>query len=69
MFFSGATPSEGDQTVDHIIYSCELHERERNRLKAAIHDSEKWPGTKNNLATKYYKHLKLFTDSIVLNTE
>ena len=35
-----------DQTVDHIIYRCELHEQERNRLKADINSSEKWPVSK-----------------------
>jgi hypothetical protein len=59
--------NKGDQTVDHIIYSCGLHEKERKRLKAAIHSSEKWPASKNTLATKYYKHFKLFTDNIVMN--
>jgi hypothetical protein len=58
-----------DQTVDHIIYRCELHEQERNRLKADITNSEKWPVSKIILATKYYKHFKLFTDNIVLNEE
>jgi hypothetical protein len=61
--------NKGDQTVDHIIYRCGIHEQERNRLKAAIYSSEKWPVSKNTLATKYYKHFKLFTDSTVLNKE
>ena len=65
----GCSCNKGDQTVDHIIYSCGLHEQERKRLKAAIHRSGKWPVSKNILATKYYKHFKLFTDSIVINTE
>jgi hypothetical protein len=65
----GCPCNKGDQTVDHIIYSCELQEQERDRLKAAIHDSEKLPVKKNNLAIKYYKYFTLFTDSIVLNTE
>jgi hypothetical protein len=33
--------NKGDQTVDHIIYSCELHEQERKTLKAAKHSSGK----------------------------
>jgi hypothetical protein len=32
----GCPCNKGDQTVDHIIYSCELHEQERKRLKADI---------------------------------
>jgi len=50
--------NKGDQTVHHIIYSCGLHEKERNRLKAAIHRPEKWPVSKNSLATKYCKYFK-----------
>jgi len=57
------------QTVDHIIYRCVLHEQERNRLKSDINSSENWPVSKNILATKYYKHFKFFTDSIVFNKE
>ena len=58
-----------DQTAGHTIYRCVLHEQERNRLKADMNSAEKWPASKNILATKYYKHFKLFTDSIVLNKE
>jgi hypothetical protein len=65
----GCPCNKGDQTVDHIIYSCRLHKQERKRLKAATHSSGKWPVNKNILATKYYKHFKLFTDSIELNKE
>ena len=65
----GCPCNKGDHTVDHIIYSCGLHEQERGRLKAAIQSSGKWPASKNALATKYYKHFRLFTDSIVMNKE
>jgi hypothetical protein len=65
----GCPCNKGDQTVDHIIYSCGLHEQERERLETAIRSSGKWPASKNTLATKYYKHFKLFTDSIVMNKE
>ena len=61
--------NKGDQTVDHIIYSCGLYEKERNRLKAAIQIPEKWPVSNNYLATKYCKHFEQFTDSIVINKE
>jgi len=55
--------------VDHIIYSCNLQEQERDRLKAVITRSEQWPISKTKLVLKYYKNLKQFTDSIVLNKE
>jgi hypothetical protein len=37
----GCPCNKGDQTVDHIIYSCGLHKQERKRLKAALHSSGK----------------------------
>jgi hypothetical protein len=55
--------------VDHIIYSCNLQEQERDRLKAVITRSEQWPISKNKVVLKYYKNFKQFTDSIVLNKE
>jgi hypothetical protein len=33
----------GDQTIDHILFYCELVEQERDRLKAAVLRSENWP--------------------------
>ena len=60
---------KGQQTVDHIIYSCNLHEEERNRLKAVITRSEQWPVSENKLVLKYYKDFKQFTDNIVFNKE
>jgi hypothetical protein len=61
--------NKGEQTVDHIIYNCSLHEQERERLKALITRSEKWPVSKNKLVLKYYKNFKQFTDNMVLNKE
>ena len=61
--------NKGEQTVDHIIYSCNLQEEERDRIKAVITRSEKWPGSKNKHVLKHYKNFKQFTDNIVLNKE
>ena len=36
-----------EKTVDHIIYSCNLQEQERDRLKAVITRSEQWSISKN----------------------
>jgi hypothetical protein len=55
--------------VDHIIYSCNLQEQERERLKAVITRSEQWPVSKNKLVLKYYKNFKQLTDNIELNNE
>jgi hypothetical protein len=61
--------NKGEQTVDHIIFVCKLQEHERDRLKAVVTQSEKWPVSKDKLGLKYYKNFKKFTDNIVLNNE
>jgi len=60
---------KGEQTVDCIIYGCNLQEQERDRLKAVITRSEQWPVSKNKLVLKYYRNFKQFRDNIVLNKE
>ena len=59
--------NNGEQTVDHIIYSCDLHEKERDKLVAVITRTEQWPVSKSKMMLKYYKDFKQFTDSMVLN--
>ena len=54
----------GEQTIDHILYECELVEQERDRLKAAVLRSENWPVSKDTLINKYNKEFKKFTDSL-----
>ena len=46
----------GEQTIDHILYDCELVEQERDRLKAAVLRSENWPMIKYILINKYSKN-------------
>ena len=59
--------SKGEQTVEHIIYNCELQEQERDKLKAVVAKTEQWPISKTKLILKFYKELKQLTDNIVLN--
>jgi len=54
----------GEQTIDHIIFGCELVEQERDRLKDAALRSENWPVSKDTLINKYSKEFKKFTDSL-----
>jgi len=58
---------KGEQTIDRIIYDCELVERERKRLKAAVLRTEKWPISKDILINKYSKTVKKFTESITFD--
>jgi pterin-4a-carbinolamine dehydratase len=55
--------------VEHILYDCKFHEHDRDRLKASLIRSDRWPVSKEKLGIKYYINFKEFTDSILLNKE
>jgi len=46
----------GEQTLDHVLFDCELVEQERDRLKAAVLRLENWPVSKDILINKYSKN-------------
>jgi hypothetical protein len=53
-----------DQTIDHILFDCELVEQEIDRLKAAVLQSENWPVSKDILINIYSKNFIKFMDSM-----
>jgi hypothetical protein len=55
--------TEGDQTVDHLIYDCGKLERERDKLIAHISREDNWPVQKSVLVNKYLQFSQ-FTNSI-----
>jgi len=58
--------NRGEQTVDHILFNCELVEQERDILKAAVLRSENWPVIKDILMNKYCKKLKKNSRTVYL---
>jgi hypothetical protein len=34
---------QGEQSVNHILYDCKLHDHERDKLKAAVIRPDSWP--------------------------
>jgi hypothetical protein len=54
----------GEQTVDHVLFDCELLEQERDKLRAAVLQSENWPVSKNKLINKYNKNFNIFMNNI-----
>ena len=50
--------NRGEQTIDHILFNCELVEQERDILKAAVLQSENWPVNKDILMNNIVKTLK-----------
>jgi len=51
---------KGEQTVDHILFDWTLLEQERDKLKAVVTRTEKWP-----VSIKYYKNFKEYMDKII----
>jgi hypothetical protein len=39
---------QGEQSADHIIYDCKLHEEEREQLKAVMIRPDSWPVKKQS---------------------
>ena len=54
----------GEQTIDHILFDCELVEQERDRLQVAVLRSDNWTVSEDILINKYSKKLKKFTDNL-----
>jgi hypothetical protein len=54
----------GDQTVEHITFECTKLDQERDKLKAVIRKTEKWPVSLNKLTTTYHKNFKEFIETI-----
>jgi len=43
---------QGDQTTDHLLYDCEIHGKEREKLIAYTSREEDWPVRKRELVNK-----------------
>jgi len=49
------------QNMDHLLFECELLNKERNILKQAIVKTNDWPTSKRDLLRKYFKEFTQFT--------
>jgi hypothetical protein len=53
-----------DQTIDHLLYECDLLTTQTHILRSRITKSENWPTSKHTLITKYYKAFISFINHI-----
>ena len=53
-----------DQTIDHLLFECELLQKERNVLTTNILKTNMWPVSKSELIRKRFKALFKFTNDI-----
>jgi hypothetical protein len=53
-----------DQTIDHLLYECELLNKERESLISTILQTDVWPISKETLIRKHFKIFVKFTIEI-----
>jgi hypothetical protein len=53
-----------EQTVDHLLFECELLNKERNNLASVVSRTDVWPISKNKPIRKHFKIFAKFTSEI-----
>ena len=53
-----------DQATDHLLFECELLNKERDRLKSTASKTNVWPKSKSDLIRKHYKVFTKFMNEI-----
>jgi hypothetical protein len=56
--------THGDQTTEHLIFDCEILDKEREKLIAYTSREDDWPVRKCELVNKYLKQFSMFAKSI-----
>jgi hypothetical protein len=55
---------QGDQTVDHLLYDCNLLEPQRSILRKKVKINGQWATSKNELIAKHLEPLLGYIESI-----
>jgi hypothetical protein len=55
---------QGDQTLDHVLYDCNLLEVQRRILRKNVTKNGQWPADKHGLITKHLEPLLTYIESI-----
>jgi hypothetical protein len=53
-----------DQTIDHLLYECELLNKERDSLISTVLQTDVWPMSKETLIRKHFNIFVKFTNEI-----
>jgi hypothetical protein len=54
------------QTIDHLIFQCELLGKERDKLILGVANTDNWPISKNRLIREHFKSFSKFIHEISL---
>ena len=55
---------KGAQTTDHLIYTCKMLTKERDKLKKTALRENRWPISKMEAIRRYYKEFRNFINKI-----
>ena len=55
-----------EQTIDHLIFQCELLGKERDKLISGVSKTDNWPLSKNRLISEHFKSFSKFIHEISL---
>jgi len=53
-----------EQTIDHLIFQCELLGKERDKLISGVSETDNWPISKNRLISEHSKSFSKFIHEI-----
>jgi len=53
-----------DQTTDHLLFECELLNKERDSVTSTVLKTDIWPISKNKFIRKHFKIFAKFTNGI-----
>jgi len=52
------------QTIDHLLFECELLNKERDNLISTVLKTDVWPISKDKLIRKHFKIFPKFTNEL-----
>ena len=53
-----------DQTIDHLLFECELLNKERDSLISTVLKTDIWPISKDKLIRNHFKTFAKFTNKM-----
>jgi hypothetical protein len=53
-----------DQTIDHILYECEILKTQRDSLRITVSKTDSWPANKYTLISRHYSAFKKLINQI-----
>jgi hypothetical protein len=59
---------KANQTIDHLIFECELLEKKRDKLISVVSKTDNWPLSKRRLIQEHFQPFVKFIHDIPLES-